>query len=57
MAENVDIGEGAVVGERPEDMTDIKDWGVAVVAQDVKVAAGATVKAKAMIDADVKGDE
>ncbi len=57
VAENVEIGENAVVGERPEDMLDLKDWGVAVVAQDVKVYPGATVKAKAMIDADVKGDE
>ncbi len=57
VAENVDIGENAVVGERPEDMTNLDDWGVAVVAQDVKVYDGAKVKAKAMIDADVKGDE
>ena len=57
VAENVEIGENAVVGERPEDVSDLKDWGVAVVAQDVKVYPGATVKAKAMIDADVKGDE
>jgi len=57
VAENVDIGENAVVGERPEDMENLDDWGVAVVAQDVKIGAGATVKSKAMIDADVKGDE
>ncbi len=57
VAENVEIGEGAVVGERPEDMADLGDWGVAVVAKGVKVYPGATVKAKAMIDADVKGDE
>ncbi len=57
VAENVDIGENAVVGERPEDMANLDDWGVAVVAQDVKVYDGAKVKAKAMIDADVKGDE
>ena len=57
VAENVDIGENAVVGELPEDVADKSDWGVAVVAQDVKVYPGATVKAKAMIDADVKGDE
>ncbi len=57
VAENVEIGENAVIGERPEDMADLKDWGVAVVAKDVKVYPGATVKAKAMIDADVKGDE
>jgi len=57
VAENVDIGENAVVGERPEDMENLDDWGVAVVAQDVKIGAGATVKSKAMIDADVKGVE
>ncbi len=57
VAENVEIGENAVVGERPEDMADLKDWGVAVVAKGVKVYPNATVKAKAMIDADVKGDE
>ncbi len=57
VAENVDIGENAVVGERPEDMDNLADWGVAVVAKGVKVYDGAKVKAKAMIDADVKGDE
>ncbi len=57
IAENVEIGENAVVGERPEEMENLEDWGVAVVANNVKVYDGAKVKAKAMIDADVKGGE
>ncbi|MGN0172345.1 MAG: glucose-1-phosphate adenylyltransferase [Acutalibacteraceae bacterium] len=57
IAENVEIGENAVVGERPEEMKNLDDWGVAVVANNVKVYDGAFVKAKAMIDADVKGGD
>lgn len=54
IAEDVVIGSNAVVGDRPECCTDKDNWGIAVVAQKVKVDAGAVVPPKAMIDTDVK---
>ena len=54
LAENVDVGEGAVIGERPEDKENLDEWGVAVVGNDVTIAPGAVIPAKAMIDHDVK---
>ena len=53
VAENAVIGENAVVGELPEAIADLADWGVAVVAAGVTVAADCKVPAKAMIDKDV----
>ena len=52
IAENSVIGEGAHVGSAP---TGDESWGVAVVAQDLKVGAGAQVPAAAMVDKNVKG--
>ena len=52
VAENSVIGAGAHVGTAP---TGDEDWGIAVVAQDLKVGDGATVPAKAMITRNVKG--
>ncbi|MBQ9963961.1 MAG: glucose-1-phosphate adenylyltransferase [Clostridia bacterium] len=53
IAENAVIEEGATVGVRPEDMQDMNDWGVAVVASGVTVGEGAVIPAKAMIESDV----
>ncbi len=53
VAENAVIEENATVGMRPEDMDNLTDWGVAVVAAGVTVGAGAVIPAKAMIDSDV----
>ncbi len=55
IAENVEVGAGAVVGERPEEMENLDDWGVAVVAQNIKIGENAVVRAKAMVEADVEG--
>lgn len=58
VAENAVIEKGAVVGQRPEDMEDLNEWGVAVVGSGVTVGEGASVAPKAMVDADVrKGDK
>ena len=54
VAENAVIEENAVVGERPEDMQNIEDWGVAVVGAGVTVHKGARVAPKAMVDTDVE---
>ncbi len=55
LAENVVVEENAVIGARPEDCPNLGDWGVAVVAEGVRVGRGAVVPAKAMIESDVKG--
>ena len=55
VAENAVIEAGATVGERPEAVDDLADWGVAVVGSGVCVHAGARVAPKAMADEDVKG--
>ena len=52
MAERSVIGEDANVGG---DRTDEEDWGIAVVAQDLKVGDGAQVASGAMITRNVKG--
>ena len=55
LAENVVVEENAVIGARPEDCPNLGDWGVAVVAEGVRVGRGTVVPAKAMIESDVKG--
>ncbi|HZJ78352.1 MAG TPA: glucose-1-phosphate adenylyltransferase [Clostridia bacterium] len=55
VAENAVIEEGAVVGQRPEKMDNLDEWGVAVVGAWVTVGKGAKVAPKAMIDFDVEG--
>lgn len=58
VAENAVIEKDAVVGQRPEDMENLEEWGVAVVGAGVTVGEGASVAPKAMVDADVrKGDK
>ena len=51
VAENSVVGAGAVVGERPEDMENKDDWGVAVIGPGCNIAPGTVVPPKAMIDA------
>lgn len=53
VAENAVIEENAVVGECPEHMDNLDDWGVAVVGANVTVGKNAKVAPKAMIDEDV----
>ena len=53
VAENAVIEENAVVGERPEDMENLSDWGVAVVGAHVCIGAGTRVAPKAMVDEDL----
>ncbi len=55
VAENVTVDEGAVVGQSPESMENIEDWGVAVVGNGVKIGKGAVVAPKEMIDEDLGG--
>jgi len=57
VAENAVIEEGAHVGESPEQIANLDDWGIAVVGEKVTVGKNASVAAKAMVDEDVKGEE
>ncbi|MBQ3604360.1 MAG: glucose-1-phosphate adenylyltransferase [Clostridia bacterium] len=53
VAENAVIESGAVVGEKPENVPNRDDWGVAVVGAGVTVGEGAKVAPKAMAGEDV----
>ena len=55
VAENAVIDEGAHVGESPEKIANLDDWGVTVIGEKVTIGKGAEVKAKEMIDKDIKG--
>ncbi len=57
LAEDVEIGEGAHVGVKPEEASNLEKWGIAVVASGVKVGKGAVVPAKAMQETDVAANE
>ena len=55
VAENAVIEEGAHVGESPEAIENLDNWGVTVIGEKVTIGKGAAVKAKEMIDTDVEG--
>ena len=57
VAENAVIDEGAVVGESPEACENLDNWGVTVIGEKVTIGKKAFVKAKEMIDTDVKEAE
>lgn len=53
VAEDAVIEAGAVVGQRPENVQNKDEWGIAVIGNGVTVGEGAVIPAKAMIDEDV----
>ena len=57
VAENAVIDEGARVGESPENCDNLENWGVTVIGEKVTIGKKAFVKAKEMIDTDVKEAE
>ncbi len=57
VAENTVIEENAHVGESPEEIAALENWGVTVIGEKVTIGKGAVIKAKEMIDTDVKGEE
>lgn len=57
VAENTIISENAHVGESPEEISALENWGVTVIGEKVTIGKGAVIKAKEMIDTDVKGEE
>ena len=48
-------GAGATVGAPPDPEHPSEDWGIAVVAEGIKVGDGAAVAPKAMVTRNVKG--
>lgn len=57
VAENAVIEQNAHVGESPEEIAALENWGVTVIGEKVTIGKGAVIKAKEMIDTDVKGEE
>lgn len=57
VAENSVVEENASVGQRPEDMENVEDWGVAVVGAGIKIGKGAVVAPKMMVEEDMKGED
>ena len=55
IAENAVIEEDAHIGESPEAIDNLENWGVTVIGEKVTIGKGAEVKAKEMIDEDIKG--
>ena len=55
VAENAIIEEDAHIGESPEKIDNLENWGVTVIGEKVTIGKGAEVKAKEMIDEDIKG--
>ena len=54
VSENTVVGKNAVIGARPEDIEDKEKWGIAVIGDNLKIGAGATVEPKAMISKDIE---
>ena len=54
VAENTVIGRNAKVGQRPEEVEDRDNWGIAVIGENTRIADGAFVAAKEMIDTDTE---
>ena len=57
VAENAVIEEGAHIGESPEEIDNLENWGVTVIGEKVTIGQNAKVKAKEMIDTDVKEEK
>ncbi len=55
IAENAVVEEDAHIGESPEEIDNLDNWGVTVIGEKVTVGKGAEVKSKEMIDEDIKG--
>ena len=55
VAENAVIDEDAHVGESPEKIDNLDNWGVTVIGEKVTIGKGAEIKAKEMIDEDIQG--
>ena len=57
IAEDAVVESGAVVGEDPEKIDDLANWGVTVIGAKVNIGENVKIPAKAMIAEDVKGGD
>lgn len=57
IAENTTVSRGACVGEKPEEIDNLADWGVAVVGAGITIGEGEKIKAKQMVRADITKSE
>lgn len=57
IGENCVVNEGATVGQRPEMIDNMDNWGIAVLGNNVTVDKNISIPAKAMIYSDVKESE
>lgn len=57
IGEGCTVQENATVGERPEQVEDITNWGVAVVGNKIDVCKNAKILSKAMLYSDVKEEK
>ena len=57
VAENTVIKKGARVGQKPEEVDDRDNWGIAVIGENTVIPENAFVKAKEMIDSEVAASE
>ena len=57
VAENVTVGQNAVIGENPQEIDDIEKWGIPVIGECVKIGKNAKITAKQMISKNVKEGE
>ena len=57
VAENAVIEEGAVIGQSPEEIANIDDWGIAVIGDGLTIKKNAVVTAGKMITKDVEEGE
>lgn len=57
LAENVTVESCASIGQDPQHTQDLDAWGISVVGANLTVGENAVVKAKSMIDANVKAGE
>ncbi len=55
VSEGTVVGKNAKIGARPEDVADKKDWGIAVVGENLTIGDNAVVAPKDMIDSDIQG--
>ena len=57
IAENSVVNEGATIGTRPEEATNLSSWGITVVGAGITIGENATISAGAMIKENVKAGD
>ncbi len=57
VAENTVVGSGAVIGERPENLKNLENWGITVIGADLNIGKNAVISPKKMIKEDVAEGE